>query len=174
MGGVRYLTPLDKILNGIHYQDRRKFRDTYDYYYAKMSQFETTMDQLTKGISDKLASNYLFYRYRLNTVKIKTTAVNPATNRDGSWVEIGDRVQVSPKLQRYWEQPLHCQKKSFIHNQITLFSMKPMFQFYVTMTNGSIRTTNIRYIRVLLKTMMKKLTAVRFTLCERLYQDRTW
>ena len=86
------LTPLDKILNGIHYQDRRKFRDTYDYYYAKMGQFETTMDQLVKGVSDKLASNYLFYRDPLNTVKIKTTAVNPATNRDGSWVEIADKV----------------------------------------------------------------------------------
>ena len=57
-----------------------------------MGQFETTMDQLVKGVSDKLASNYLFYRDPLNTVKIKTTAVNPATNRDGSWVEISDKV----------------------------------------------------------------------------------
>ena len=86
------LTPLDKILNGIYYQDRRKFRDTYDYYYAKMGQFETAMNQLTKGISDKLASNYLFYRDPLNTVKIKTTADNPAINRDGAWIEIADKV----------------------------------------------------------------------------------
>lgn len=86
------INPLDRILNGIHYQDRRKYRDTYDYYYAKLGQFETAMNQLAKGISDKLASNYLFYRDPINTVKIKTVAVNPATNRDGAWVEVADKV----------------------------------------------------------------------------------
>ena len=44
------LTPLDKILNGIYYQDRRKFRDTYDYYYAKIyrgvSKFTTLIEKI--------------------------------------------------------------------------------------------------------------------------------
>ncbi len=92
IGWGELLTPLDKILNGIHYQDRKKYRDVYDYYYAKMGQFDTQMDQLTKSLSDKLAASYLFYRDPLNTLKIKTVAVNPAENRDGAWVEVDEKV----------------------------------------------------------------------------------
>ena len=40
-GWSELITPLDRILNGVYFQDHEKYRNAYDYWYSKQGQFET-------------------------------------------------------------------------------------------------------------------------------------
>lgn len=86
------LTPIDQIRQGVLLQDRIKYREVYDYFYLKKTQLDNQTEQKLKTLSTSIKNAYLKIRDPLNRLLVRMDAQNPATIRDGAWVEIADRV----------------------------------------------------------------------------------
>ena len=94
-GGL--LTPLNQINNAIYFQDRKKYKEAYEYFESKKAQFELTFGVKRTAVLNALKSNYEFFKDPLHRMRWKTTAVNPAITRDGSWAEVGDYLPMTTR-----------------------------------------------------------------------------
>lgn len=94
-GWTDLLTPLNQINNAIYYQDRQKYEEVFAYFDSKMAQFESTFLIKRTSVLNALKSNYVFFKDPIGRMRWKTTAVNPAVTRDGSWIEAGDYLPMT-------------------------------------------------------------------------------
>lgn len=94
-GWTDLLTPLNQINNAIYYQDRKTYKEVYDYFNTKLALFNSTFGINRNAVLTALSSNYEFFKDPLGRMRWKTTAINPAVTRDGSWAEVGDYLPMS-------------------------------------------------------------------------------
>ena len=86
------LTPLDRILNGIYFQDRQKYRSAYDYWYAKFGQFETGFAFKARQVQIDIDNAYLAMREPLGTLRLRTGNRDMGYDRGGVWFTENDKV----------------------------------------------------------------------------------
>lgn len=96
-GWTGLLTPLDQILNAILFQDRKKYREVYDYFYASLSSYENQFNTRRTVLLNRLKDNYEFFNDPVNRVRIKTVDVNPDIRRQGSWIAIQDVIPMTTR-----------------------------------------------------------------------------
>lgn len=86
------LAPLDRILNGIYFQDRQKYRSAYDYWYAKFGQFETRFAFKVRQVQTDIENAHLAMREPLGTLRLRTGNRDMGYDREGVWFTENDKV----------------------------------------------------------------------------------
>lgn len=86
------IEPMDRILNGIYYQDRAKYRSTYDYWYTKQGQFENILTNKVRTLRNSIEAAYLDIREPVGTIRLRTGNRDMGLDRDGVWVTESDKV----------------------------------------------------------------------------------
>lgn len=86
------LTPLDRILNGIYYQDRSKYRSTYDYWYTKLAQFDIGFDFKIQQMTTTISQTQWAIREPIGTVRLRNSNRDMGLDREGVWETVNDRI----------------------------------------------------------------------------------
>ncbi|BDH16610.1 MAG: hypothetical protein [Bacteriophage sp.] len=86
------INPLGNIYQGLLFRDRQQYRNTFDYFYTKLAEFENNMDVQIEALSNNIAQTYVAKRKPLNTILLKLADVNPSTYTDGSWQALATGV----------------------------------------------------------------------------------
>lgn len=86
------IEPLDKILNGIYYQDRAKYRSTYDYWYTKSGQVDNNLTNKVRTLRNSIEAAYLDIREPIGTLRLRTGNQDMGLDRDGVWVTESNKV----------------------------------------------------------------------------------
>lgn len=86
------ITPLDRILNGIYYQDRSKYRSTYDYWYTKLGQFNISFDYRVQQMSIAISLMQQAIQDPIGMVRLRNANRDMGLDRDGVWEPVIDRV----------------------------------------------------------------------------------
>lgn len=96
-GWTDLVTPLNQIINAIYFQDRKKVNEVFEYLDTKLAQYNQNFNIERTKLLNAIKSNYEFFKDPVGRMRWKTTAVNPAITRDGSWVEAGDYIPMTTR-----------------------------------------------------------------------------
>jgi hypothetical protein len=91
-GWSELITPLDRILNGVYFQDHEKYRNAYDYWYSKQGQFETAFTFKVRQLQQEIENTYIAMREPLGTVRLRTGNRDMGIDREGIWYTENDKV----------------------------------------------------------------------------------